>query len=169
MTNNEMIAALLDDVNVQEAILSMSRHGTLDEESMPSMIGEYHRMCGAFCTRLFEMKVHENRDVSVDNRKVPYITLGQPGNFMGPSDDLILYLAEKAGIDMANGEEYVTAQVTAGNEGTPNLIHGILNADVIGGYLNELKVAQMVESMLREMPEDVMDDVPPMFGGGAVH
>jgi len=170
MTNDEMIVALLDDTNVQEAILAMSRRGALTEETLPSMIGQYHQLCGAFCTRLFEVNVQENPEVGKDNRVVPFITLGQPGNFMGPSDDVIFHLAKQAGVEVDNVEEYVTSQVTAGNEGTPNLVHGLLNADVLGTYLSELKVAQMVEMMMKEMPgDDVMGDVVPMFGGGVKH
>jgi len=165
MTNEEMISNLLSSEAVQDAIMTISRMGTLDETSMPSMIGQYHLVCGAFCTRLFEMKVHENEDVPLDNRYVPYISLGQPGNMHGVSDDIIIHLVKAAGVDLNRVEEYVGEQVIAGNEGTPNLIHGMLSVDVLGSYLQELKVAQMVESMLKGMPDDVMGDVEPMFGG----
>lgn len=165
MTNEEMLAGLLEDAAVQEAIMVMSRHGELTEEKVPSMIGDYHRLCAAFCTRLFEIGVHAVEGAKKDNRLVPYISLGQPGNIHGCSDDILVYLSEKAGIKMEEAEAYIHGQVKAGNEGEANLVHGMLSIDVIGSHLQELKVGLMMDSLISSMPNDVMGDVEPIFGG----
>lgn len=168
MNKEEMLKALLEAPAVRRAFMTLSMYGNLSEEALPEAISDYYMAASVITRQLFKMNVHKFSPMeNPDNANVPYLILGQMGSVQGAGHDMVMYLCLEAAKTEDNVEAYIKEQVEAGNNGKPNLIHGIITMDSVGNYMTALRDNLMLSFVMHAIDdmgeEDILQPVPHMF------
>lgn len=151
MTNLEILASIFDDSSVNDALLKLSAHGELNELNLHAAIPDYYLACSAIATSLISIGVHKTEDYA--SGLAPFVLLGQLGSLPGISQDMVLYNMKKANVAEKDLGTHINTQLDEGNDGKPNLCHGIVNMEVIGASLQEINNALQIKAA-----EHVLED-----------